>query len=52
MRPGSAQTVILSHEFWQRVFGGDPNAIDQSLVVDGIADTGDRRAAAGFRFLR
>ncbi|MGE3274719.1 MAG: ABC transporter permease [Vicinamibacterales bacterium] len=33
--PGSAATVMLSHEYWMRAFGGHPSAIGQSLVVDG-----------------
>ena len=33
--PGSAPTVILSHGYWQRKFGGAENALGQSLVVDG-----------------
>ena len=27
--------VVLSHSFWQRRFGGDPNIIGQSLRLDG-----------------
>ena len=50
--PGSAETVILSHEFWQRVFKGDPNAIGQSLVVDGSPTQVIGVLSPGFRFLR
>ena len=50
--PGSAETVILSHEFWQRVFKGDPNAIGQSLVVDGSPTQVIGVLPPGFRFLR
>lgn len=35
--PGSPQTVILSHRYWQRAFGGAASAIGQSLQVDGEA---------------
>jgi predicted permease len=29
--PGSPGTVVLSHEYWQRRFGGEPSAIGRSL---------------------
>lgn len=38
-RPDSAPTVMLSHRYWQRSFGGAPSALGQDLVVDGIART-------------
>ncbi len=33
--PGSAETVILSHAYWQQRFGADPAAVGRTLVVDG-----------------
>ncbi|HUF78211.1 MAG TPA: ABC transporter permease, partial [Thermoanaerobaculia bacterium] len=33
--PGTAETVLLSHGFWQRRFGGDPGAVGQVLTIDG-----------------
>jgi predicted permease len=34
-RPGNAQPpVILSYEFWQSHFGGDPNVLGQALALD------------------
>jgi predicted permease len=33
--PGTAETVILAHAYWQERFGGDPAAIGQTLRVDG-----------------
>jgi predicted permease len=33
--PGAAQTVILSHGYWQRKFAGTPSAIGRSVQVDG-----------------
>ncbi len=33
--PGKNQVVVLSHPFWQRVFGGDRAAVGQSVQVDG-----------------
>jgi putative ABC transport system permease protein len=35
--PGSRETVIISHGYWQRAFQGSPAAIGQSLMVDGRA---------------
>jgi len=32
--PNAAGTVILSHGFWTRRFGADPNAIGRSIVLD------------------
>ncbi len=36
-RPGKAPVVILSHGFWRRMFGGDPNIIGKNLTLNGIA---------------
>ncbi|MBO0800529.1 MAG: ABC transporter permease, partial [Blastocatellia bacterium] len=33
-RRGSAPVAIISHDFWQRRFGGDPSIIGQSLILD------------------
>jgi len=33
--PGTAETVILAHAYWQERFGADPAAIGQTLRVDG-----------------
>jgi hypothetical protein len=34
-RPGADGVVVLTHAFWQRRLGGDPNALDRSIVLDG-----------------
>jgi len=34
--PGKAPVVILSHGFWTRVFGGDPNIVGRTLTLNGI----------------
>ena len=34
---GSPETVILSHAYWQRRFGGDPTAVGRRLILDGKA---------------
>src|SRR5262245_10094939 len=33
-QPGHSNVAILSHEFWQRRFGGDPNILNQSILLD------------------
>ncbi|MDH4064142.1 MAG: ABC transporter permease, partial [Acidobacteriota bacterium] len=50
--PGSADTVMVSHAYWQRLFGGDATAIGQSLVVDGKPRQIIGVLPEGFRFLR
>jgi putative ABC transport system permease protein len=35
--PSSVRPVILSHEFWQRRFGGDPNVLGRMLTINGPA---------------
>ena len=34
--PGTPETVILSYGYWQRKFGGDPQAIGRTVLVDFI----------------
>ncbi len=34
-RPGSNHVAILSHEFWRRQFGSDPNILGRKLKLDG-----------------
>jgi predicted permease len=33
--PGSPLTVILSHDYWQTRFGGDPGVLGRTLTVEG-----------------
>jgi len=33
-RVGAAAVVVLSHELWQRRFGGDPQILDQALTLN------------------
>jgi putative ABC transport system permease protein len=49
--PAGAPSVILSHDYWQRVFGGSPSALGQSLVVDGTPTQVIGVLPANFRFL-
>jgi putative ABC transport system permease protein len=48
--PGAAPTVILSHGYWHRHFGGAESALGQTLVVDGTARTVIGVLPADFRF--
>lgn len=34
---GSPEVIMLSHGYWQRKFGGDPNVIGRRIRVDGSA---------------
>jgi predicted permease len=34
-KPGQEAVLILSHGFWQRRLGGDPNAVGRTLLLDG-----------------
>ena len=34
--PGKAPVVILSHGFWQRVFGGDSAVVGRSITLNGV----------------
>jgi putative ABC transport system permease protein len=37
--PGHEAVLILSHGFWQRRLGGDPNVVGRSLLLDGHKTT-------------
>ena len=34
-RVGESAVVVLSHDYWQRQFGGDPNVLGEVLTVNG-----------------
>ena len=35
-KPGSGNSVILSHNLWERRFGSDPNILDKSIDLSGV----------------
>ena len=47
---GDAQLVVLSHGFWQRHFGGDPDVIGRTLATGGHQHRVIGVLSAGFRF--
>jgi predicted permease len=56
IEPGESDVVVLTHGFWQRRMGGDPNIIGRGMVLDGrqYVVTGvlpaDHRTVTGFGF--
>ncbi|HXI93357.1 MAG TPA: ABC transporter permease, partial [Blastocatellia bacterium] len=51
-KTGHRKSVVLSHDFWQRRFGGDPVVLDRTLTLDGSQFTVVGVMPAGFRFLK
>jgi predicted permease len=49
--PGAPETVILSYAYWRKKFGGDPNAVNRTLVVDGKGRQIIGVLPKGFHFL-
>jgi len=49
--PSSPDTVMLSHGYWQRKFGGDRSVVGRSIRVDGKAHEVIGVMPEGFRFL-
>src|SRR5689334_7318730 len=35
-RPDAQVAAVISYDFWQRVFGGAPTALDQAVTVNGV----------------
>jgi putative ABC transport system permease protein len=48
---GGGGEVVISHDFWQQWFGGSPDVVGRSLVVDGSPLTVAGVMPAGFRFM-
>jgi predicted permease len=49
--PGSPETVILGHGYWQSRFGGDPSVLGRTLRIDGKPTEIIGVMPAGLRFL-
>ena len=45
---GLAESIVLSHAYWQRAFAGDPDVLGQTLFVDGVRLTIVGVAPSGF----
>src|SRR4030095_16699593 len=39
--PGQPPVVILSHGFWKRAFGGDPEVVGRTIRINGVAAKGE-----------
>ncbi len=37
--PDSEPTVVLTHAFWQRTYGGAPTALGRTMTLDGVSHT-------------
>jgi predicted permease len=49
--PGSAETVILTHGYWQRRFGSDPSLVGREVTIDARPRTVVAVLPAAFQFL-
>ncbi|UCE58633.1 MAG: ABC transporter permease [Phycisphaerales bacterium] len=47
-RPGGHPVVVLSHRYWQRAFGGDPDAVQRTIMLGGHSYTIVGIAPEGF----
>jgi putative ABC transport system permease protein len=47
---GRNRVVILSHDFWQRRYGGDPGILQRTINLDGTPHAVVGVMGAGFRF--
>jgi putative ABC transport system permease protein len=46
------RVVLLSHQFWQRRFGSDPNVLEQTLTLEGVTYNIIGVMPQGFQFPR
>jgi len=51
-RSWEARVILISYEFWQRQFAGDPDIVGKTLVLDGSIHTIVGVMPAGMRFFR
>ena len=49
--PGTPDTVLLMHGYWQRRFGGDPGVIGRTITIDSRLRAVIGVMPAGFQFL-
>ncbi len=49
--PGAPPTAMLSYGYWQRAFGGDPNALGRTVTMNGTSREIIGVAPQGFTFL-
>jgi predicted permease len=49
--PGSPETVVLTHAYWQKKFGGDSSAVGRRILIDGQGKEIIGVMPASFRFL-
>ena len=49
--PGTAETVLLTHGYWQRRFGGDHGVVGRTMTIDSKPRTVIGVMPEGFRFL-
>jgi len=47
--PGRAPSAILTHDFWQRRYGGDPHMPGKTVMLDGVAYPVAGILSPGFR---
>jgi predicted permease len=47
--PGANPVVVLAHDFWQTRFGGDPNVVGRTLLINGSPLVVVGAAAPGFK---
>jgi hypothetical protein len=54
--PGANPVIVLTHDFWRTRFGGDPNVVGRTLLINGsplvvvgVAAPGFRSASLDFR---
>jgi putative ABC transport system permease protein len=50
--PSGPDTILISHAYWQRAFAGRPDAVGQSVVMNGRPRQVIGVLPEGFRFLR
>jgi putative ABC transport system permease protein len=49
--PGTVETVVVSHSYWQRRFGGDERVLGRTVLIDAVPRLVIAVMPRGFRFL-